>query len=863
MSESNQQANFPAAILTVSRQELDLVRMEIVDGQLPADLKGHLFLLSAAGFVDSQPTQTIDGTPVVLPSSDGTSLISGDGLLCRLDFNQQGQNSQPGEVWLKTKLAATPSFVADLVTAKQEKYADLKFRNAGVARLSIGLGPRNVVNTAWLPLKFTGEDYRLLVTLDAGRHYEIDTESLEIVTPIGRNREWEEQLKLDFPFKLIMSTAHPYFDPRTQEFFTVNYTQSLATLLFDPSQLSEDVLEDEVLDDLIAVAERFLVRIKQILERLSDRVKAEIEVQKIILSFKKVESIFKERIEDFTEEIREEIIDRFFPAPIKDLFKANIQNPLQDLLKSWLVEINNAIRDRIREELEEKVVFRKIERLLAEKEADEEVSSRTIKARLNRFLQKLKQEFLREELEGLRQTVKEVEAAEEDRVLDKLNNFLEDLQELIDLVELGITALQGLIEMEDLAYIIRWNGRDEFEKWQLVLPDGKPVKIKQTIHQIGASENYLVLMDTSLKIGPTQLIAVKNERLDSLIRELLDYPQSSETVIYLLDRQELQTGKATVTVKKLVIPMEVFHFLVDYQEDPDRNIRVHVAHSCGWDVGEWVRKQDSDPNSDWAAPVGMVIGEVDINRLGSYLIDAQNGEIAQTRLTIDPECTWTNAIWAYSNQKVNNDWYPQAKFENIYWNSLGVWQNLLPDFIFDLYEGYEYQYKTPAEVREIAKQGVPSNICRLDTKTMEIADRYLFPPGYVGSSPQFIPRAGGSGGSTDGYLVCSVIYDREPGNPISSQSEIWIFDAADFNKGDKDPESGRAKPLCKLRHRQLQFAFTTHTTWLPTIAPRQPGLYRVPIEEDYQDNVSQKPQKIRDLFEQEIYPYFSNHSRNI
>ena len=53
----------------------------------------------------------------------------------------------------------------------EEKYTKYKFQNFGVARISTFLGVRNVVNTAWLPINFPGEDDRLLVTLDAGRAY--------------------------------------------------------------------------------------------------------------------------------------------------------------------------------------------------------------------------------------------------------------------------------------------------------------------------------------------------------------------------------------------------------------------------------------------------------------------------------------------------------------------------------------------------------------------------------------------------------------------------------------------------------------------------------------------------------------------
>lgn len=228
MNELNQSQNFPAAILTVNRQEIDGDSMIVTEGKLPNDLQGHAFILAAAGFVDSKP---LPGTSLVLPSIDGNPAINSDGMIFRLDFHKQGQESKLGEVWLKTKIVGTPSYWADKATVEKEEYSRLKFYNFGLARISEWVGVRNTSNTGWLSMKFPGENSRLFVTLDAGRSHEIDTESLEVVTPLGWNKEWIPQMKLTLPFALAMSTAHPYFDPRKNEVFTVNYCKSIKTML--------------------------------------------------------------------------------------------------------------------------------------------------------------------------------------------------------------------------------------------------------------------------------------------------------------------------------------------------------------------------------------------------------------------------------------------------------------------------------------------------------------------------------------------------------------------------------------------------------------------------------------------------------
>jgi len=113
--------------------------------------------------------------------------------------------------------------------------------------------------------------------------------------------------------------------------------------------------------------------------------------------------------------------------------------------------------------------------------------------------------------------------------------------------------------------------------------------------------------------------------------------------------------------------------------------------------------------------------------------------------------------------------------------------------------------------------------------------------GYMINSPQFVPRAGGNGDSTDGYIVCTIYFKKS--------SEIWIFDAKKLVCG----------PICKLGHPELRFGFTLHTAWLPKIAKRTAD-YNIPVEEDYKDLVAQQPAEIQELFEKEIYPHFKSNN---
>lgn len=286
MDKDTKSSRFPSAILTVCRHEIQNDEMEIVDGALPEDLQGHLFMLASAGFEDSTP---LAGTPFVLPSLKGSPTIAGDGMMFRFDFHKKvegdRQETTTGQVWLTAKVAGTPSQKADIATFNLKEYQQFKFTDLGVSRLSTWLGVRNVVNTAWLPMKFPGENPRLLVTLDAGRPYEIDPVSLEVATPIGWNSDWVEQIVLKLPFGLVISTAHPYFDPRAKGengdtqpvVFSVNHSRSLKTMLA-PIFKSEDLDRDT--SEIIEIARDYLQRLKRLLTDLDGAIAQSLKWQK-------------------------------------------------------------------------------------------------------------------------------------------------------------------------------------------------------------------------------------------------------------------------------------------------------------------------------------------------------------------------------------------------------------------------------------------------------------------------------------------------------------------------------------------------------------------------------------------------------
>lgn len=191
----------PRSLLRTQRTEHTALPLDLVEGALPSDLAGHLYVAS--------PASTVSG------GRDRTTIVVGDGMVQRFDLSPSG-------VTLTTRLVEGHDLVADELTHSDPSLAAFRFANAGMVRIGL-LGSRNFANTALVPMQRGAEPARVLVTYDAGRPVEIDPVSLAFATPVGRRAEWDAEALPDAPFPTVLSPAHPAYDPHTGSLFTLDY----------------------------------------------------------------------------------------------------------------------------------------------------------------------------------------------------------------------------------------------------------------------------------------------------------------------------------------------------------------------------------------------------------------------------------------------------------------------------------------------------------------------------------------------------------------------------------------------------------------------------------------------------------------
>jgi carotenoid cleavage dioxygenase-like enzyme len=222
-----------------SRQEIEIELLPI-EGTIPTDMFGHVFMNSPCGTVNNtlpMPEYYPDGTK---NSEYGEMMFNGDAMLFRFDLDK------PGRVSVKSSLLKPPCYYADYASRYGTEYfkQGINFKGMGLARTSMHMGSRNQLNTSINLFKFKNDkNTRVSINFDAGRFYELDAKSMILKTPIGSNKEWTGDFPnaLEYTFPLVLSTAHPSFDPITKELFTVNYLKSASNLAFGGHRLFGDL----------------------------------------------------------------------------------------------------------------------------------------------------------------------------------------------------------------------------------------------------------------------------------------------------------------------------------------------------------------------------------------------------------------------------------------------------------------------------------------------------------------------------------------------------------------------------------------------------------------------------------------------
>ncbi|WP_019498717.1 carotenoid oxygenase family protein [Pseudanabaena sp. PCC 6802] len=422
------------------------------------------------------------------------------------------------------------------------------------------------------------------------------------------------------------------------------------------------------------------------------------------------------------------------------------------------------------------------------------------------------------------------------------------------------------------------------ERWRLVRRDNhKPVAIQQTMHQMGITEDYIILADIAFKMEFSQIFSpfilgwIHDDFWMLPGLKWLRYQVGSFlnacflrlikpkpfTQFYIVNRKDLDTipggsventeDLPTLEVTPITLPKEVSHYAVDYQ-NPDGQILIQVAHNNNWDATEWITEfETSNPNKPLRTDLkGINAGTMDLGSLAKYTIDAKTGAVNRVgNLVVDRDKnTWSPSVYTHRELCRDRATESSQTVKNIFWMSWGFSWEIIPGRV---YEAYKQGNNRTLPIEQMPSDDKPMSLVRLDTTTMQIADYFEFPFGHFVRSPQFIPSSELCPADRDisvhGYVVCLVLGDSPEGKP---KDEYWVFHAYDL----------KGKPIYRLSHEELQLGLTIHSTWIPNLqrdkyseAERQ-QLREDSVRRDYEELVDRaclSGRKKRELFDTVVY----------
>jgi len=413
---------------------------------------------------------------------------------------------------------------------------------------------------------------------------------------------------------------------------------------------------------------------------------------------------------------------------------------------------------------------------------------------------------------------------------------------------------------ETFTQLKRWDGQGDLLSYRLVSA-GEDVLIHETVHQIAASRNHVVLMDTGVRADAGTLAGRLGGQLGGLapMVSALAYRSARPYArLHVVDKRDLAAADAwrqahshllddvpDVHVVSIDLPQEASHFLVE--RDDSEGLSIIVGHSGATDVGAWLRPWDrgvvhEDEVSTRLRGLPSLVA-LDINRLARYTIRPGSGEILEAKTLADSESTWTVALPAEAGIGRPVDRAPQMT--SSFWCSLGFHDRLVVVQNWLLHETHPDRL-VPSEAmleRLASRDPIPGALFRLDHKSMEIVDRYELPAGAFPSSPQYVPRRGEQPdpARVEGWFLCTVFPPDRAGQPVPA--ELWIFDAANLAGG----------PICTLDTGTTRFGYSLHSAWCDEgEVQERVAEYAVPPE----DLLSGMDEPVKSFLADEVIPRF-------
>jgi hypothetical protein len=383
--------------------------------------------------------------------------------------------------------------------------------------------------------------------------------------------------------------------------------------------------------------------------------------------------------------------------------------------------------------------------------------------------------------------------------------------------------------------LIRWDGYHDFESWIVVDNNGAEIEIKQSVHELVFTHDYILLADTAFVAGTEMFTPWKSAKLPY-----------DKTVIHIIDRRELTSGKKTVRSKQVVVDSPCIHLIPEY-ENPDDQITVYMLHTPATNTAELLRSYDRDLHGN-LFPKHLIgygtLPVLDLSSVGKHSIDVSRSEVTKSEYISEMPYCWGPYLYTYMGRQIR-----PFHGQDLFIMFKGFSRDILPQRIFNAYKNAGAR-QVPLE-QMAGGEGIHHNnsICRITTKDFAIADAYVFPDRVLLYTIATLDSKNQGG---TGYVIAGVATDQAA-DERSSGHEYWIFNASNLAKG----------PICKLKHESLNNSTLFHAIYIPRAIAKEldqkKTSYQVPIREDYPiEELEKWNVSVLECFEEVIYPLYDH-----
>lgn len=383
--------------------------------------------------------------------------------------------------------------------------------------------------------------------------------------------------------------------------------------------------------------------------------------------------------------------------------------------------------------------------------------------------------------------------------------------------------------------LIRWDGYHDFESWIVVDSNGVEIEIKQSIHELVFTRDYILLADTAFVAGTEMFTPWMTAKLPH-----------DKTVVHIIDRRDLKPGKQTVISKQVVVDNPCIHLIPEY-ENPNDQIMVYMLHTPATNTAEILRNYDRDLNGQ-LFPKHLIgygtLPVLDLSSIGKHLIDVPQSKVLGSAYISEMPYCWGPYLYTYMGRQTK----PYTG-QDLFVMFKGFSRDMLPQRIFNAYKNVDAR-QVPLDDM-VGGEGLHHNnsICRITTKDFSIADAYVFPDRVLLYTIATLDSKNQGGA---GYVIAGVVTDQAAGER-SSGHEYWIFNASDLAKG----------PICKLGHESLNNSTLFHAVYIPkTVAKKldqKKVSYQIPIREDYpKEELEKWGFSVLECFEAVIWPLYDH-----